>query len=820
MIIVALLFLLQLSDSLPPKPAPPPAEWRSLIGAYLSGSDTVYVYEDHGGLYARLDSVSLGPADGGQLRIAPVRPVAELLREDRSLTPPAESGEFVPADLVEPAAMDATIRLDIRYATTNNFLSSVFYPSAHAFLQRPAAQALVRASRALRPLGYGLLIHDAYRPWYVTKVFWDATPPASRWLVADPTKGSKHNRGAAVDITLYDLKTGAPVEMPSTYDEATPRAYADFPGGTSLQRWHRALLRRELVSQGFVVNPSEWWHFDFENWARYPILNTPFEQLLTPSMRQDTARYTHADTLRGSNGPGRAWWDVQFYDLHTRVNPADSTISGWNGITYRVLQPPPGREMQIDLQVPMQVDSIVQDRTKLTYRRDGNAFFVRLTSAQSAGQTRTITIWYHGKPRVGRRLPWDGGFTFPKDSVGRQWIATANEGLGASVWWPTKDYLADEPDSQRVAITVPDPLLDVSNGRLRTTTKNRDGTTTYEWFVTSPINSYNVTINAGGYTHFSDTLQGEAGPLTLDFWPLDYHADTARRHFRQVIPMLRCFEHWFGPYPWYADGYKLVETPHLGMEHQSAVAYGNHFLNGYLGRDLSGTGLGLQWDFIIVHESAHEWWGNNISAQDHADMWLHESFANYAEGLYTECMLGKTAGAAYMIGARRGVRNDRPIVPAFGVNAQGSGDMYPKGGNMLHTIRMIVDDDAKWRDILRGLNQRFRHQTVTGKEVQDFISHQAGIDLSKVFAQYLTTTKIPVFEYGVEGLESGGGGTLAYRWADVVRGFDMPVRVNIPGLGTQLLHPTEAWQTLSVTSPKSADLTVDENFYVTARQVP
>jgi D-alanyl-D-alanine dipeptidase len=819
--------LLQFSDSLPPKPAPPPAALRSRIGAYLSGKDTIYVYEDHGALFARVDSLALplagssdsvfarwsrlqlGPADGGQLRITPVRSVAELLREDRALTPPAESGAFLAADLVEPAALDPTIRLDIRYATTNNFLGSVFYPSAHAFLQRPAAVALGAASRALRPLGYGLLIHDAYRPWYVTKVFWDATPPASRWLVADPAKGSKHNRGAAVDITLYDRATGAPVEMPSTYDEATARAYANFPGGTSLQRWHRALLRRTLEAQGFIANPSEWWHFDFRGWERYPILNVPFEDLA-----QDTTRYTHADTLRGSNGPARAWWDVQFYDLHTRVNPADSTISGWNGITYRVLQP--SREMQIDLQVPMQVDSIVQDRRKLTYRRDGNAFFVTLKAQQRAGSTGTITVWYHGKPRVGRRLPWDGGFTFPKDSLGRQWIATANEGLGASVWWPTKDYLADEPDSQRIAITVPDPLLDVSNGRLRNTTKNRDGTTTYEWFVTSPINNYNVTINAGGYTHFSDTLAGEAGRLSLDFWPLDYHADTARAQFKQVIPMLKCFEHWFGPYPWYADGYKLVETPHLGMEHQSAVAYGNHFMNGYLGRDLSYTGLGLQWDFIIVHESAHEWWGNNISAQDHADMWLHESFANYAEGIYTECMLGKSAGAAYMIGARRGVRNDRPVVPAFGVNAQGSGDMYPKGGNMLHTIRAIIDDDAKWREILRGLNKTFYHQTVTGKQVQEYISRQAETDLSKVFAQYLTTIWIPVFEYRLQG------NTLSYHWTNVVPGFDMPVRVNVPGLGTPLLRPTEAWQRVEgvAAGTRPDDVSVDENFYVTARAVP
>ena len=824
MILLAL--LLQVGDSLPPKPAPPPAAWRNLIGAYQRGYDTVYVYEDHGSLLARVDStpvplkgpsdsalkqwsrLQIGPADGGQLHIAPVRSVAELLVADRALTPPAESGSFVPPDLVQPAALDSSIHLDVRYATTNNFLGSVFYSSARAFLQRPAAEAVVRAARALRPLGYGLLIHDAYRPWYVTKVFWDATPPASRWLVADPSRGSKHNRGAAVDITLYDLKTGRAVEMPSTYDEATPRAYADFLGGTSLERWHRALLRRVLVAQGFAVNPSEWWHFDFHGWEHYPILDVPFEALLP----QDTTRYTHADTVRGSNGPARAWWDVQFYDLHTRVNDVDSTITGWNAITYRVRQP--AREMQIDLQVPLEIDSVVQDGRRLSYRRDGNAFFVTLKTPQRAGETRTIAVWYHGKPHVGKRLPWDGGFTFVRDSLGHSWFATANEGVGASIWWPNKDYLADEPDSQRIAITVSDSLTDVSNGRLRTTTKNRDGTTTYEWFVTNPINNYDVAINAAQYGHFSDTLDGEAGKLTLDYWPLAYHMETARRQFQQVIPMLKCFEHWFGPYPWYADGYKLVETPHLGMEHQSAVAYGNHYLNGYLGHDLSRTGLGLGWDFIIVHESAHEWFGNNITMQDQADMWLHESFANYAEGMYVECRLGKTAGAAYQIGNRAGIRNDRPIVPAYGVNAEGSGDMYPKGGNMLHTIRTIIDDDAKWRDILRGINKTFYHQTVTGKQVEDYISHEAGIDLSEVFAQYLTTTQIPVFEYRVQN------GTLSYHWANVVAGFDMPVRVSIPGLGTPLLHPTEAWQTLPTPAPRAAELQVDENFYVTARAAP
>ncbi|HSU15558.1 M1 family metallopeptidase [Longimicrobium sp.] len=520
--------------------------------------------------------------------------------------------------------------------------------------------------------------------------------------------------------------------------------------------------------------------------------------------------YTRADSLRGSIGPGRAWWDAAFYDLHVKVSPADSSISGWNGITYRVLQP--GREMQIDLQMPLVADSIVQDGRRLAFRRDGNAFFVAMPQ-QAAGTTRTLRFYYHGRPRVATHAPWDGGFVWGADSTRTPWIATAVQGLGASAWWPNKDTQADEPDSQRVAITVPRGISDVSNGRLRSTRQNADGTATFEWFVANPINNYDVAVNAAAYAHFSDSYAGEGGNLTLDFWPLAYHESVARRQFQQVKPMLKCFEHWFGPYPWYADGYKLVETPHLGMEHQSAVAYGNHYLNGYLGRDLSQTGLGLQWDFIIVHESAHEWWGNNITSTDLADMWVHESFANYAEGLYTECQQGKEAGAKYVIGTRAAIQNDEPIIPAFGVNAEGSGDMYYKGGNLLHTLRQIVGDDEKWRGILRGLNSTFRHQTVTGIQVREYISRQSGIDFSRVFQQYLETTKIPVLEYQL------GGSSLRYRWANVVPGFDMPVKVRITGDAWTMLRPTTEWQTAPASAGTAAAFAVDPNFYVEARDL-
>ncbi|MFI5235389.1 MAG: M1 family metallopeptidase [Gemmatimonadales bacterium] len=521
--------------------------------------------------------------------------------------------------------------------------------------------------------------------------------------------------------------------------------------------------------------------------------------------------FTHADTLRGSITPERAWWDVAFYDLHVSVNPADSSITGWNGIRYRVTGVP--REMQIDLQEPLVVDSMIQDRKTLTYRRDGNAFFATLKTKQKIGKEYLITVYYHGKPTIAKRPPWNGGFTWTADSLGHEWVATTSEGTGASIWWPNKDSQSDEPDSQRIAITVPDPMIDVSNGRLRSTTHHPDKTTTYEWFVADPINNYDVAVNAGTYAHFSDVYDGEGGRLTLDFWPLAYHLDTAMVQFQQVKPMIACFEHWFGPYPWYADGYKLVETPHLGMEHQSGIAYGNHYKNGYLGRDLSRTGLGLAWDFIIVHESAHEWWGNSLTDQDVADMWLHESFANYAEGIYTECQAGTAAGARYTVGSRKNMRNDEPIVGIFGVNHEGSGDMYYKGGNMLHTIRQVINDDEKWRGILRGLQHTFWHQIVTGQQVEDYISKQAGIDLSHIFSQYLTTTKIPLLEYKI--VDS----TLSYHWVNVVPGFDMPLRVTLADSAYALIHPTTAWQTAVVHLSAPAAFKVDENFLVDAKDL-
>ena len=529
---------------------------------------------------------------------------------------------------------------------------------------------------------------------------------------------------------------------------------------------------------------------------------------------QAARRYTRADSLRGGNGPGRSWWDATYYDLNVTVSPADSSIRGWNGITYRVLKA--NQQMQVDLHPPMDVDSIVQGGRQVKYRREGNAMFLTLTEPQRVGDVKTVTVWYHGKPVAARRPPWDGGFIWQKDSLGNAWVSTANEGLGASVWWPNKDFFGDEPDSQRVAITVPAGMTNVSNGRLRGRTRNADSTWTWTWFVNEPINNYSISVNAGAYDHFFNVYQGEAGTLSLDFWPLKVHADTARKQWAQAMPMMKCFENWFGPYPWYRDGYKLVEAPYLGMEHQSAVTYGNRFTNGYLGRDLSQTGRGLTWDFIIIHESAHEWWGNSLTAADAAYMWIHESFANYAENLFVECQTGeKKAGAEYVIGTRKLIRNDRPVEGDKGVNDEGSGnDHYYKGGNFLHQLRQLVDDDAKWRGILRGLQATFRHQTITGAQVEQYVAKESGLPLDRVFEQYLRTTKVPELEVSL------AGNAVRYRWTNVVRDFAMPVRVTIPGRGTVTWRATTAWQSDTAGATTLDGFAVDQNWYVTARVVP
>lgn len=526
--------------------------------------------------------------------------------------------------------------------------------------------------------------------------------------------------------------------------------------------------------------------------------------------------FTHADTLRGSVTPERAWWDARHYDLHVAFDIAKQGISGWNTITYEVLQNEQAR-LQIDLMAPLVLDSAVQDGKRLVWQQDGPAHFIQLNTAQEKGSLRKISLYYHGKPIIANRPPWDGGIIWGKDEKSRPWVSVACQGMGPSVWYPNKDHQYDEPDSAALHITCPQPLVGVANGRLRQRNDNGDGTATYTWAVANPINNYNLVPYIGYYRHFEDFYIGEAGRLSLDFWVMDYNLEKAKTQFLDQVPkMLKCFEHWFGPYPFYEDGYKLVESPHLGMEHQSAVAYGNGYQNGYRGRDLSDTGVGLKWDFIIIHESGHEWFGNNISTKDIADMWVHESFTNYSETLFTGCEYGEDKATTYNVGCRALIGNREPIIGTYGVNHEGSGDMYYKGGSMLHTIRAVVDDDEKFREMLRGLNREFRHQTVTTKQVEDYVSASLGIDFSKVFDQYLRTTDIPVLEVSMvekKGKKKGDN-QLAYRWVNCVPGFNMPVRVQLEPDKWSMLIPTTKPQTIGCKLDSVQSFLVDGRFYI------
>lgn len=526
---------------------------------------------------------------------------------------------------------------------------------------------------------------------------------------------------------------------------------------------------------------------------------------LNAQMFHDKNEFSQQDTLRGSITPEREWWDLTYYHLDIAVHIEDSSISGSNTIQYKVLEP--HQMMQIDLQKPLNISGITQNGRNLIFQRDGSAFFVKLMKPQKPGEVNEVVVHYSGKPIVAVRPPWDGGFTWDRDSNGKPFVATSNQGIGASVWWPNKDHPYDEPDSMLISVTAPDSLMDVSNGRLRGVDEQDNGTKTWHWFVSNPINNYGVNINIGDYVHFSEEYDGEKGILNLDYYVLSENLEKAREQFKQVKPMMDAFEYWFGPYPFYEDGYKLVEAPYLGMEHQSSVTYGNGYQNGYLGRDLSGSGWGLKFDFIIIHETGHEWFANNITYADVADMWIHEGFTNYSESLYLDYHFGEQAANEYVRGLRLGIQNDRPIIGPYGVNKRGSGDMYNKGGNLLHTLRQVVDNDSLWRETLRGLNRDFYHQTVTSKEIENYISEKFGLDLTPVFDQYLRDTRIPILEYAFRN------GRLMYRWGNAVSGFNLPVDVFLNGEKTRL-QPTTGFQGMVMEGSDNYKLVVDPDYYV------
>lgn len=515
------------------------------------------------------------------------------------------------------------------------------------------------------------------------------------------------------------------------------------------------------------------------------------------AQKSNKPQFTKADTLRGSITPERAWWNLQHYDIQVRPNLVDKTIEGSVKIQFKIIKQ--GKRMQIDLQQPLMIDSVFyigKKRQALNFTRQANVAMINMPLSMKANTEGLVQIYYHGVPREAIRAPWDGGISWTKDELGNPFVATSCQGLGASVWWPCKDHQYDEPEKGvTISVRVPDSLMNVSNGRLINTIQHGDATKTWVWQVKEPINNYSVSMNIGKYIHIKDEFEGEAGKLSLNYYVLPQNKEGAERQFAQVKPMLKCFEYWFGKYPFYQDGFKLVEVPYLGMEHQSNVAYGNKYMNGYLGRDLSGTGWGLKWDFIIVHESGHEWFGNNITSKDIADMWIHEGFTNYSETLFTEWLSGKEAGSAYNKGARKNIRNDKPILGTYNVHNTGSGDMYPKASAMLHSIRMSMNNDEKFRQMLRHLNKKFYHQIVTTSMIEKEISIYAGYSVKGIFTQYLTTTQIPSFDY----ISSMDGKTLKYRYSNAVNDFYLPLQIKV-GKEILVLKPkVNQWQIIQLT---------------------
>jgi len=518
--------------------------------------------------------------------------------------------------------------------------------------------------------------------------------------------------------------------------------------------------------------------------------------------------FSRADSLRGTLTPLRTCYDVQYYHLDVKVDIAEKFISGTNLFRFRATED--FRRLQFDLFDNLSVDKVSYKGQVLPFEREYHAVFVDFPETIPKGAVDSFTVHYSGHPIAATRAPWDGGFDWKTDSNGKPWVATACQGLGASVWWPCKDHQSDEADSVLVSVAVPNGLTNVSNGRLVKTEKLPDGYTKWHWKVVNPINNYNVALNIGDYVHFAEAYAGENGPLPVDYYVLRENADKIEHLRKNARETLQAFEHWFGPYPFYADGYKLVETAHLGMEHQSGIAYGNKYGNGYLGRDNSRTGWGLKWDFIVVHETGHEWFGNSITANDLADMWLHESFTNYSEALFIEYHYGKRAGQEYVHGNRSAIRNDQPMQGPYGVNREGSGDMYVKGGVLHNMLRTIIDDDEKWRNILRKINQEFHLKTVDYREVVDFISRESGTDLAAVFEQYVRHTGIPVLE-----VKRSDDGRLLVRWISEVPDFRMPVHLGLKNGERKRYDVGPRFSMLPLKVEKTEDLVVDTfNYYI------
>lgn len=518
--------------------------------------------------------------------------------------------------------------------------------------------------------------------------------------------------------------------------------------------------------------------------------------------------FTRKDSLQGGLHKERTCFDVLRYDLNIKIDIDNKHISGFNSIDFEVVAST--QKIQIDLFKNMQVDSIVYQKTKLSFVREYNAVFINFPTELKKGAKETIRFYYSGKPIIAKNAPWDGGFVFRKDAAGKPWVGVAVQGTGASLWYPVKDSQSDEPNfGASIKVAVPNGLMNVSNGRFLGSEDLKNGYTRWDWEVKNPINTYDITVNIADYSHIHDNLDG----LDLDFYVLKQNEEIAKKHFGEdVKPMLTCFQSKFGTYPFANDGYKLVETPYLGMEHQSAVAYGNKYKKGYLGTDLSHTGIGLLFDYIIIHESGHEWFGNSITSIDIADMWIHEGFTMYTEVVFLECNYGTDKATAYINGLKANIDNDKPIIGHFGVNNEGSGDMYPKGALMLHTIRNIINNDDKWWALLLKYSETYRHKIIDTETVLSFFNKETGLDFSSVFNQYLKTTSIPELEMRV------GKNKLEYKWNGTKDDFTMPVDITIFDKKIRL-NPTDSWQKLDIKIKKLDQVKVaDDLFYINVKR--
>ncbi len=524
--------------------------------------------------------------------------------------------------------------------------------------------------------------------------------------------------------------------------------------------------------------------------------------------------YTRQDSLRGNLTPIRTCFDVTYYHLQLSVKPENKHIEGFSDIHFKVKSN--FTKIQIDLFENMNISAIKFEGENLNFNREFNAVFIHFNRLIKKGEQTNIQVYFNGNPREAVNPPWDGGFSWKKDENGKDWIGVSCQGLGASSWWPNKDHQSDEPDSMLISCQVPAPLKCIANGNLRfhDLRKSTMHYNTFHWFVSYPINNYNVTLNIGDYTSFSDKYISGDDTLALDYYVLPYNKEKAKEHFIQVKPMLECFESYFGKYPFWKDGYALVETPYLGMEHQSAIAYGNDYLPGYHGNKRFIAGL--DFDYIIVHESGHEWWGNSITTNDIADMWIHEGFCTYSEVLYVECIYGYDTMLKYIKNQRRSVRNDKPIIGPYHVNKEGSGDMYQKASLILHTLRTLIDNDLLWFEIIKGISTNFKYKTINGQEIIDYINQRSGKDFTSFFNQYLKNKDIPEFQYRL--IKNGREVALMYKW-EAVEGFEMPLLINFGNEDNWIL-PVNQWKEVSLGVVDIDDFrVVEELFFIDIKKV-